>query len=100
MLYKAIVRGTKRQITCEVDITLERAIDFLNETPKGLITDGVSYFTKEELINVKSIRSLPGIRKSDISTSFGTLHENSNRELSSPAGSDSKSSTKRDNKWD
>lgn len=95
--YKACVRANKRTITCEVDITLDRAIDFLDETKDGIIFCDNKELTKEELEYAKSIRSLPGIGEDNVTTSGESLHEDSYRELFEAARYNAESGTECDN---
>jgi len=96
-MYNAYVRANKRKLICEQEIPLERAIDFLKETPHGLIIKGEKEYTLEELKDVKNIRSLPGIRESDLVTSGTEVHEDPYRELFESVGSDTEPSSECDN---
>ena len=101
MLYTAYVKANKRKLICEMEITLDRAIDFLKETKYGLIIDDENLeLTLEELENVKNIRSLPGIGEGDFSISGGEVPEDTHRELLKSLRNYSESSTERDNQWD
>jgi len=99
--YKAYVKANKRKLVCEIEIGLERAIDFLKETKKGIIEDddGLQY-TLEELKDVKNIRSLPGIGASNLVTSREPVLEDSYRELFESIGDNTEPSTECDNQRD
>jgi len=99
-MYNAYVKANKRKLVCEREITLGRAIDFLVETKNGIISDGKKEYTIEELKNVKSIRSLPGIESSDFVASREPIPEDSYRELFESVGGDSEPSTECDNQRD
>ena len=100
-MYNAYVQANKRRIKCEEDITLERAIDFLEETKHGVIYDASdNKLTKEELEHVKSVRSLPRTGKDSTPASGRKVHEDTGGELFSFAGDNTESSSKRDTEWD
>jgi len=98
-MYKAYIRANKRMIICESDITLDRALDFLEETNHGVIIDSSTNkeYNKEELENVKNIRSLPGIGASDLPSSGGEVSEDPYRELFEFARDKTEPSTECDN---
>ena len=99
-MYNTFIRGTKRQLKQESGISLDRAIAFLTTTPHGVVSDGRTYFTLEELKNVKSIRSFPGTGKNSSFTSGIKIHEDTSRELPKVVGDNPEPSTARDNQWD
>lgn len=85
-LYSAFVKANKRELMVETDIPLARAIDFLKETPRGIIKDydGITY-TQEELENVKSVRPEPRDKRDSYFASGDSVPESSDRELSLPS---------------
>jgi hypothetical protein len=98
--YNAFVQPNKRRVICEKDITLDRAIDFLNETKNGVILDANDrYYTKEELEYAKSLRSLPGIGKDSFVGSVKTVHEDTDRKLPDFTRYYTESSSERDSEW-
>lgn len=87
---KAYIQANVRRILCEEDITLERAMDFLDENRDGIIIlHGQEITTKEELEYVKSIRSLTGDREDSSISSGGEIYEDPSRELPRPFGNHS-----------
>ncbi len=100
MLYLAYVQPMKRRVLAEADIPLERAIDFLNETPSGVISDGTRDYTREELENVKSFGTKTGNREDSPAPRRESLFEDPDRELPEFVRDNSKSRSKRNNKRD
>lgn len=82
-LYKGFIRQRVRRVLAEVDIPLERAIDFLEQNKYGVIFDSSNNeISLEELYNVKDFGRKNRIESDLDDTSSGEVHEDSDRELS------------------
>ncbi len=81
-LYTAYIKGTKRKIIVEEDLTASAAIRFLNANRRnGIIMFDDVLITKEELINVKDIGSDDQPREDSDASSGGSIFKDTNREL-------------------
>lgn len=101
--FNAFVRTRTRDVLAEKEISLARAIDFLKETENGVcinIETLQEYQHKEELENVKSVRSKSKSGTDHFAASRSKVHEDSYRELFETARNNTESSSKRNNKRD
>jgi len=100
--YKGYVRPSKRLLLVIEDLSLKNALEFLEDYPiEGVILDySENELTKEELENVKSIRSLPGIGDNSFFTGGKSVSEDTDRELPGAIEYNPESSTERDNQCD
>ena len=101
MLFKGFVKFNVRKNLCEIDIPVDRAIDFLKENKYNIIEDedGETY-TQEELENVKSFGSKDRTEFDKSVDPKGTIPEDSYRKLFGTLGDNSESSSERDNQCD
>ena len=97
--YTAYVRANKRKLIVEREISIKRAIDFLDETKNGLVIgpDGTEYTVKEELEYVKSIGSKPRVKSDNLDSGGRSVHEDSSGELFESFRDYAESSSERDN---
>jgi len=101
-MYKGYVRPSKRLLLVVEDLSLKNALEFLEDYPlDGVILDNSdNELTKEELENVKSIRSFPGIGEDSFFTGGESVSEDTDRELPGATEYNSESSTECDNQCD
>ena len=82
MMYKGYVRQRVRKVLAEVDIPLERAIDFLKETQYGVVFDeNNNEVTLEELENAKDFGRKDRAGSYNTDASDEQISESSDREL-------------------
>jgi len=99
--YRGFVRPNKRMALVVEDLTLSGAVEFLEDHSDGVILDeNNKELTQEDLTNVKSFRSLPGIGEDSFTTRRSTVSKDSDRKLSVFNRDNTESSTERDNKRD
>lgn len=79
--YKSYIKGTKRKILVEEDLTVGAAIRFLNANRNGVIYLDDKEVTKEELRNVKDIRSDDRPGEDSSASSAGEISKDSDRKL-------------------
>lgn len=98
MFFKGYVKYNIRTVLCEVDIPVERAIDFLKENTHNFITneDGLKY-NLEELKNVKSFGSKDRVKFDNTLDPIGAVHEDSYRKLFGTLGYNTEPGSERDN---
>lgn len=98
MLFKAFIKGNKRKLLAEVDIPVERALDWLRDNKMGLIEDfdEINY-NKEELENVRDFGSKDRTELDIAVDPAGEVPEDTYRELFGTLGRHTEPDSERDN---